>query len=612
YRGLLLDVARCFLPKDYVLQVIDCMGMLKLNKLHWHLTDDNGWRVEIKRYPLLTDVGAWRVDRGDIPFPARRNPSADEETPVGGYYTQDEIREIVSYAAERNVEVIPEIDIPAHSNAALAAYPQYACPVVKDFIGVLPGIGGRNADIIYCAGNDSVYVFLQNVLDEVMDLFPSRYIHIGGDEAGKSNWEKCPLCQKRIKEEHLGDEEDLQGYFMGRIASYVRSKGREVIGWDELTNSTIPDDAIVIGWQENGSAALKAAAQGHRFVMAPAKQMYIIRYQGPQWFEPLTYFGNITLKDLYDYEPVRPNWSARYSDLLMGVECCMWTEFCYSPEDVSYLLFPRLAALAEIAWTPRGSKNWPDFLRRADAFLPRLEAKGIGYARSMYNIQHTVIPAGHGRSLSVTLDCIRPDVEIRYTLDGTDPTDSSALYTAPIIVDSTLTLTCATFRGGERLGRTLSLPLRFNKATGAKIRAKGDAGMLVNGLRGSLKQTDFEWRTWTPGQQMSFTVDLGQADTLSRVAVGTITNYGMAVHKPSSMTLEVSEGGLRYTIAGRKDFTPQEIFREGTYIEDIVFDLDSIPARYLRVSFKDAGSCPKNHVRPGMASKVYIDEIIAE
>ena len=369
YRGYMLDVARYFLPKEDVLRMIDCIALLKINRLHLHLTDDNGWRLEIKKYPRLTEVGAWRVDRGDLTFPERRNPKSGEPTPIGGFYTQEDMKEIIRHAAERQIEVIPEIDIPAHSNAALASYPEYACPTVKDFIGVLPGLGGYNSEIIFCAGNDKTYAFLQDILDEVMALFPSRYVHLGGDEARKTHWEKCPLCQARIRREHLADTEALQGYFMGRMSDYVRSKGKEVIGWDELTNSKLPDESIILGWQGFGNAALKAAAQGHRFIMGPARILYLIRYQGPQWFEPVTYFGNNTLKGVYDYEPVQPDWKPEYEPLLMGVQASLWTEFCNKPEDVFYLTFPRLAALAETAWSPKGQKDWPGFLKRLDNYL---------------------------------------------------------------------------------------------------------------------------------------------------------------------------------------------------------------------------------------------------
>ena len=216
-----------------VMRMIDCISMLKINRVHLHLTDDNGWRLEIKKYPRLTEVGAWRVDRQNLPFPDRRNPKKGEPATVGGFYTQEDMKEIIRYAAERQVEIIPEIDIPAHSNAALASYPEYACPVVKDFIGVLPGFGGKNAEIIFCAGNDKTFTFLQDVLDEVMALFPSRYINLGGDEATKTNWKKCPLCQARIQKEHLPDEEALQGYFISRIGDYARSKGSK--SWDGMS-----------------------------------------------------------------------------------------------------------------------------------------------------------------------------------------------------------------------------------------------------------------------------------------------------------------------------------------------------------------------------------------
>ena len=520
YRALLLDASRFFIPKENVLRIIDCMAMLKINTLHFHLTDDNGWRVEIKKYPRLTEVGAWRVDRTDLPFPARRNPEPGEPTPVGGFYTQEEIREMVAYAAERQIEVVPEIDMPAHSNSALAAYPHLACPVVKEYIGVLPGLGGRNSEIIYCAGNDSVYAFLQDVMDEILELFPSRYIHIGGDEARKTYWEKCPLCQARMKKEKIANEEDLQGYFMNRMSEYVRSKGREVIGWDELTNSSfLPDDAIILGWQGYGQAALKAAEKGHRFIMTPARIMYLIRYQGPQWFEPLTYFGNNTLKDVYDYEPVQKDWKPEYADLLMGVQACMWTEFCNKPEDVDYLVFPRLAALAEVAWTQPEKKDWTSFLKGMDSFNEHLSAKGIVYARSMYNIQHTVRP--EDGALKVKLECVRPDVEIRYTMDGSEPTAASPLYEQPLLVKEAQTVNAATFSDGQQMGKTLTLPVHWNKATAKPLLGnKVNEAVLNNGVRGSLKQTDFEWCSWGSSDRISFTVDLLQKEKMNTLTIG--------------------------------------------------------------------------------------------
>ena len=611
YRGLMVDVARFFIPKENLLRIIDCMGMLKINTLHLHLVDDNGWRIEIKRYPLLTEIGSRRVDRPGKSFPERRNPRQGEPTVEKGFYTQEDIREIVAYAARHQVEVIPEIEMPAHSNAALASYPLLACPVVDKFIGVLPGLGGNHADVIFCAGNDSVFTFLQGVIDEVVELFPSRYIHLGGDEARKTHWKECPLCQERMRQEGLEDEEALQGYFMARMSKYVQSKGKEAMGWDELTNTRIPDGAIIYGWRGYGQAAVKAAEQGHRFVMTPARIMYLIRYQGPQWFEPVTYFGNNTLKDVFDYEPVQKDWKPEYESLLMGVQACMWTEFCNKPEDVDYLLFPRLAALAEVAWTPAGTKDWSGFLKRMDAYNAHIAEKGIVYARSMYNIQQTVTSVdGH---LEVNLECIRPDVEIHYTLNGSNPAMSSHRYDGPIRVTKTQMVKAATFMNGKQMGETLELQLTWNKATAKPLLGnKKNEMLLVNGLRGSLKYTDFEWCNWNQNDSISFTIDLQGREILNKFAIGCITNYGMGAHKPKMIRVEVSDDNRTYHTMGELNFSPEEIYLEGTFRNDYSIDMGGVSARYVRVTAEGAGICPDEHVRPGQEARVYFDEVIIE
>lgn len=612
YRGLMVDVSRFFTPKENLLRIIDCMAMLKLNKLHLHLTDDNGWRIEIKRYPLLTEIGSRRVECPGAPFFARRNARQGEPTVEKGFYTQDDIREIVSYAMARHIEVIPEIEMPAHSNAALASYPLLACPVVDKYIGVLPGLGGAHADIIYCAGNDSVYTFLEGVIDEIVDLFPSRYIHLGGDEAWKVNWKKCPRCQARMKAEGLKNEEDLQGYFMARMARYVQSKGREGMGWDELTNTDIPEDAIIFGWQGRGQAALKAAKLGHRFVMTPALILYLIRYQGPQWFEPLTYFGNNTLKDVYDYEPVQKEWSPAVEKLLMGVQASLWTEFCNKPEDVDYLLFPRLSALAEGAWTQTDRKDWQTYLKAMDRFNEHIAAKGIVYARSMYNIQHTVTPVDG--QLQVKLECVRPDVQIHYTTDGKEPDLQSALYSEPLRLTTSKTVKAATFANGEQIGKTLVLPVEWNKATAKPILGSNTEKLklLVNGVRGSLKQTDFEWCSWMNNDTISFTVDLQKKEEIHTVTLGCITVYGMAVHKPACIRVAVSDNNRNFRLAGELHYSQKEIFREGSYVDNCSFALDNVQARYVRITLCGAGLCPENHVRPGQEARPFLDELIIE
>lgn len=610
YRALMLDAARFFIPKENVMRIMDCMAMLKINTLHFHLTDDNGWRIEIKKYPRLTEVGAWRVNRMDVPFYFRRNQEPGEPTPIGGFYTQEDIREMVAYAAERQIEVIPEIDMPAHSNAALAAYPELTCPVVKNYIGVIPGLGGGNSGVVYCAGKDSVFTFLQDVLDEVMALFPSRYIHLGGDEAQKAYWKKCPLCQERIKKEHLANEEDLQGYFMKRMSEYVQGKGREVIGWDELTNSSfLPDGVIIQGWRGLGTAALKAAEKGHRFIMTPARIMYLIRYQGPQWFEPQTYFGNNTLKNIYDYEPVQADWKPEYASMWMGVQASMWTEFCNKPEDVDYLVFPRLAALAEVAWTQSGKKDWTSFLKALDVYDEHLTAKGIVYSRSMYNIQHTVTP--EKGVLKVKLECIRPDMEMRYTRDGSEPTAVSLLYKKELTIKEEQTLKCATFAQGRQMGKTLALPIHWNLATAKPVLGSNPTEkLLTNGIRGSLKYSDFEWCSWTKNDSVSFTVDLLKKEVLNTFTLGCITSSGMAIHKPASVKVEVSDDNRSFREAGTLNFTLQEVFREGNFIEDLSLEMGGVQARYVRVTAKGPGACPEGHVRPGQEARIFFDEVM--
>lgn len=604
YRGLMLDVARFFIPKEHLLEIIDVMAELKMNKLHLHLTDDNGWRLEIKQYPRLTEIGSRRVERAGKYFPERRCQEEGEPTVAKGFYTQDDIREIVSYAKELFIEVIPEIDMPAHSNAALAAYPELACPVVDKYIGVLPGLGGDNARIIFCAGNDSAYIFLQNVLDEVISLFPSRYIHIGGDEADKHYWRLCPKCQARMSAENIKDEEALQGYFMRRIARFVQSRGREVIGWDELTNADIPEDAVIFGWRGLGQAAIKAADLGHSIVMTPARKLYLIRYQGPQRFEPVTYFGNNTLEDVYKYEPPE-------HPEVMGVQASLWTEFCNSTDDVDYLLFPRLVAAAEMAWSDKEQRDWGDFLRRLDGYLPTLTARGITYARSMFNIQQTVTtPQGDGKTVQVALQCIRPDVDIRYTLDGKNPTHRSPLCTEPIKIEATsdVEIRAATFQKKERKGEILAFPIEWNLATAKPITSSGDnvaAELLVNGVRGSEKYTDGEWCNWANPDSVSLAVDLLKAERWHELRIGSITNYGMAVHKPRR--IDVYADG---TLVASRSFTDAEIFVESTFKEDIEFAFSDITAQKLRIDMFGAGQCPANHVRPRQTSQFYFDEII--
>lgn len=611
YRGLMVDVARYFISKEHLLRIIDCMGMLKLNKLHLHLTDNNGWRLEIKKYPLLTEIGSKKVSRTGLSFPERRNARQGEPLMNGGFYTQEDIKEIVTFAAERQIEVIPEISIPGHSNAALAAYPMLACPVIDKYIGVVPGIGGDHIRFAYCVGNDDTFTFLEHVIDEVIELFPSQYIHLGGDAIHNTYWEECPLCCQRLREERLEDEEDLLGYFMRRMDSYVRSKGKTVMGWEEVMEAHLSKGAVIFDWHGFGHGALKAGKQGHRFVMAPTGTMYLNTYQGPQWHERVLSFGGInTLKDIYHYEPVERYWTMSMRSNLLGVQTSLWTEFCETPEDVDYLLFPRLAAVSESVWSSPIMKTWGRFLKALDNYQQRWKMKGITPSLSMYNVQHEVVPSFG--NLKVSLSCIRTDIEIRYTTDGTLPQGYSTLYRKPLVIKKDVDVKCATFMNGKQMGETLIIPIRKNEVTGKNVlRSNPVERRVVNGVRGSLKSMDGEWASWTKNDSIVLVFDMGSRKKMKRISLGFLNNFGLAIHKPKHIDISCSDNEMLYWKIVEKQFDEDEIFKEGCFVEDLVFEIDDT-ARYVRLVMKGAGTCPQWHVRPELEAQIYMDEMLVE
>lgn len=612
YRGLMLDVVRCYVPVEELKRFVDVASQLKINNVHLHLTDDNGWRLQIKKYPKLTDVGAWRVERDEL-FPGRLNQrDSSEPTPVGGYYTQKEMRELVKYAAERHVNIIPEIEMPAHAVAAIASYPELACPVNDKFVGVFPGIGGKDASIIMCAGNDRVYEFYEDVLDEVMDIFPSEYINLGGDEADKRMWEQCTLCQQRIAEEGLKDCEELQAYFMDRINHYVRSHGRTAMGWDEVTYGDPKEDMVILGWQGDGMiAANDSRKSGRKFIMTPAKTTYLIRYQGPQWFEPWTYFGNNKLSDIYNYEPVGADWTEEMEKNLLGVQGSLWSEFCKSAADMQYLVFPRLLAVADIGWRRKGEGDYVSFLRGVDNFVAHLDSMGINNARSMWNIQHTIEPTGNGE-VTVRLECERPDAEIRYSIGDTTFT----LPYAPITLREDAMVYASTFKNGKKMGRTLVLPVRFDKATGRKVTSddcrNGLASRLTNGLRGSLRNSDFEWAGWWNANG-GFTVDLGEVEQIKSVKLGTLINSDICVVAPYRVLLYTSDDGQTYRLSGDVAIDRDKGLSHPAQVLDIDFGpLDVDRARFLKVVAINPGDIPDGMAREGSHTWIYFDELMVE
>lgn len=368
YRGMHLDVCRHMFPVEFIKKYIDLMAMHKMNRFHWHLTEDQGWRLEILKHPLLTEIGAWRKSS-----PIGRNEGQDS-IPYGGFYTQDEAREIVAYAAERYVTVIPEIELPGHAQAALAAYPELSCTGGPFEVWTWWGV----SEEIFCAGNEEVFQLLEDVLTEVMDIFPSAYIHIGGDEAPKVRWEACKKCQKRIKDEGLKDEHELQSYFVTRIERFLNANGRNIIGWDEILEGGLAPNATVMSWRgtEGGIAAAK---QGHDVIMTPGSPCYFDHYQADPANEPLAICCFNPLEKVYAFNPVPDELNQEEAKHILGAQGNVWTEYIKTPEHVEYMAYPRAIALAEVLWSPENKRDYDNFLVRLESHFKRLDHKGVNY-----------------------------------------------------------------------------------------------------------------------------------------------------------------------------------------------------------------------------------------
>jgi hexosaminidase len=442
WRGLMLDVGRYFYSVDFIKKYLDYMAMYKLNTFHWHLTEDHGWRIEIKKYPKLTQIGAWRAG---TQFDRAANQV--DNNPHGGYYTQDQVREIVAYAKDRYITVVPEIEMPGHSLAALVAYPELSCTGGPFKMPVLWGIQKD----VYCPGNEQTFTFLQDVLTEVAALFPGPIIHIGGDECPKDRWKLCPKCQARIKAEGLKDEHELQSYFIKRIENFLLTKNKRIIGWDEILEGGLAPNAAVMSWR-GIAGGIAAAKQHHDVTMTPAAFMYFDYYQGEPYNEPVAIGGLLTLEKVYSYEPVPAELTSDEAIYIKGVQANVWSEFIHSAEKVEYMTLPRAAAMAEVAWTPARLKNWEGFKDRMEGQYQRYDAMGINYSKSAYNVWQTVTNAAN-KSATITLTTNSARPEIHYTTDSTEPTLTSPVYKAPFQVTTPATIKSATFKGGKQVSK---------------------------------------------------------------------------------------------------------------------------------------------------------------
>lgn len=444
YRGMHLDVGRHFFPVSFIKQYLDMMAMYKFNTFHWHLTEDQGWRIEIKKYPKLTQIGAYRDSTLVGKYSDR--PQKWDGKRYGGFYTQDQIKEVVKYAADRYITIIPEIEMPGHSLAALAAYPELACTPgpfrPATLWGVFPDI--------YCP-KEKTFEFLENVLAEVMELFPGKYIHIGGDEAPKERWKKSKLCQQIIKKNNLKDEEGLQSYFVERIEKFLNAHGRQLIGWDEILEGGLSPGATVMSWRgiEGGIAATKA---GHDAIMTPGNYCYFDHYQAGPEGEPIAIGGMTTLKQVYNYEPVPEELNKKEAKHILGAQGNVWTEYMATPEKVEYMVLPRMAALAEVVWTDPDKKSWKSFQRRINNHFKRYQALKWNYCPGTYNITYSITNDIDSTTLKVTMETEIYKASIRYTTDGSNPVLKSSEYKKALHLPKGTLLKAAVFKGGKLKG----------------------------------------------------------------------------------------------------------------------------------------------------------------
>ncbi len=607
WRGLMLDVSRHFFGKEYVLKTIERMALFKLNTLHLHLVDDQGWRIEIKKYPKLTAVGALRVDQEEKHWDARAKNIPGEKGTYGGFYTQEDIKEIVSYAKKHGIKVVPEIEMPAHVTSAIAAYPEFSClehPVAVPSGGLWP------ITDIYCAGKEETFKFLEDVLLEVMDLFPSQYIHIGGDEATRTNWDTCSDCQRRMKQENLKDTDELQSYFIKRIERFLSSKGRILIGWDEILEGGLAPGATVMSWR-GIQGGWEASLEGHDVVMTPGT-VYLNQYQGEPDYEPIAFGGYEPLNKVYHFDPVVDSMSVAQKKHILGSQANLWSEFVTNDQESEYMLYPRLTALAEALWTPKDKKDWKRYAAKIPTLFQRLDAMGITYARSSYAVT-TKSKLNNQGGIAVTLQNEFPDSELRYALNADTLGKDSQVYSQSIMLNSTTILKAAVFEAGEIVGDTLTKVFNFHKAVGKKVtyepiynkRYQGTgADNMVNVFRGSKNFHDGQWQAWLE-DDAEITIDMGDATEISSVALGTMENQGSGIYYPTKIKISISDDGKNFTEVGlvKRDYKSNR----SVGLKDFKVDFSSTKTKWVRLNITNLA-----HPPTGGSSFMFLDEISIE
>ena len=614
YRGLMVDVCRHFFSIDEMKKIVDVMALHKLNTLHWHLTEDQGWRIEIKKYPKLTEVGSMRKKTM-----IRKEWDNYDNTPYGGYYTQDEIREFVKYAQDRCITIIPEIDLPGHMMAALASYPNLGCTGGPYEVSGQWGV----RDDVLCPGKESTFEFIEGVLSEVMELFPSKYVHIGGDECPKVRWEKCPRCQARIKAENIkGDDKHsaeffLQSYTMARVEKFLNEHGRSIIGWDEILEGELAPNATVMSWR-GMSGGVQAAKMHHPVIMTPNSHVYFDHYATLNIEdEPLAIGGYSSLENVYSLDPVPAELNDEEKAYILGAQANLWTEYIPTTEQLEYMLLPRMAALSEVQWTGVENKSWERFRNHMDDYAAIYDLMGLNYDKHIFEISASYDVVKGKDAVVVTLES-QGEAPIYYTLDGTDPTAKSLRYTAPIELKQSCTLKAIVERDNIQT-RMYQQEFKFNKATGklAVLNSKptpkytfGGAPILTNGLRGKFNYSSGYWLGFLD-EPLDVTIDLGKAEKISKVTVGSMIQYGEWVFPPKKITVWTAEGNGEFVQRGEL-VTPETSEKSKEGIEDFVCAFDEVSADKVRVVVETVSVIPQWHGARGQKAHMFIDELMIE
>ncbi len=607
YRGMHLDVGRHFFGVDKIKKYIDLLAMHKMNRFHWHLTEDQGWRIEIKKYPKLQEIAAYRKET--LVGHYSDQPHQFDGKKYGGFYTQDEIREVVAYAKDRFITVIPEIEMPGHSQAALAAYPELGCTDGPFETATKWGV----FEEVYCP-TETTFEFLENVLTEVMDLFPSKYIHIGGDECPKSRWKESKFCQNLIKEKGLKDEHGLQSYFIGRMEKFLNKNGRQIIGWDEILEGGLAPNATVMSWR-GVKGGIEAAKQNHDVIMTPTSNCYLDYYQSRSGDEPLAIGGYLPLKQVYNYEPIPAELNPEEAKHILGAQGNVWTEYMPTFEQVEYMAFPRGLALAEVTWSPKEKRNYEDFASRLSRYLPHLDAMKVNYANHLFEVKTDISAAKNG--ISVALSSLAADAKIYYTLDGKAPDAKSKLYKKPITLTKNKLLKAAVYRNGRMLSRVSSTDFNLHLATAKKITltadphptyALGGSKALVNGVIGSDdRYGDGEWLGWS-GEDFEATIDLENETELNNLKLRFYSGIGQWIYLPKRIEVAVSSDGKTF-----KPLTAVNIkIRSREKVSTVEVPLKAAKSRYLKVKALRYGIIPEGAQGAGNEAWLFVDEIVLE